>query len=108
MSYDNRTVADQHPALTALDQIRRGLGDLPAAAFGISPIFPDRLDISLHSDLGDFEAWREALGFPAATVKYRTQRDVCLLTAAAQWGGATIVLDGYGPLPKTEADGGAR
>jgi hypothetical protein len=105
VSYDNRTVADQRPALIALEQIRRAFGHLPAATFGVSPICPAQLDVSLHTNLGDFEAWREALGFLAATVKYRTQRDVCLLTAAAPWGGATIVLDGYGPLPKADADG---
>lgn len=107
MSYENRTVADQRPALAALDQIRRAFGHLPAATFGVSPIYPAQLDVSLHTNLGDFEAWREALGFPAATVKYRTQRDVCLLTITGPWGGATIELSGYGPPPKTEdADGG--
>lgn len=106
MSYESRTVADQRPALAALDQIRRAFGHLPGATFGASPIYPAQLDVSLHTNLGDFEAWREALGFLAATVKYRTQRDVCLLTATGPWGGATIELSGYGPLPQADAGGG--
>jgi hypothetical protein len=106
VSYESRTVADQHPALLALGQIRRAFGHLPAATFGTSPIYPAQLDVSLHANLGDFEAWREALGFLAAAVKYRTQRDVCLLTITGPWGGATIELSGYGPLPKADVDGG--
>jgi hypothetical protein len=91
--------------MVALEQIRRGLGHLPAAVFSISPAYPDQLDISLHSDLGDFEAWRGALGIPSATVTYGTQTGACLLRAIAQWGGATVELAGYGPLPKPDADG---
>lgn len=108
MSYEFRTVADQRPAMVALEQIRRSLGQLPAADFDISPIFPGRLAISLHHDISDFEAWRGALGIPAETVKYDTQSDNSVLTATASWGGASVELVGYGPLPKADDEDGAK
>lgn len=104
MSYDDNALADQRPALDALVQIGRTLGHLPAADFGISPVFPNRLGISLHGNLSDFELWRDTLGLPPGAVKYHTQSNVCVLRATAPWGGASVELVGYGPLPKADTD----
>lgn len=107
MSWKSRTVADQKAALAALALAASTFNHLPAPEFRVSRLYPNRLTISLHDDLGDFEAWREAMSIPTARVSYDTQPDSGVLTATAEWGGALVELLGYGPLPKDDdTDGG--
>jgi hypothetical protein len=100
-----RTFRDQLPAADALAQITAALGHLPAADFGLSPITPDRLDISIHDNLSGFEEWRTALGIPTAAVDYTPRRHHMTLRATGSFAGATIELVGYAPTLPT-GDGG--
>jgi hypothetical protein len=109
VSYEDRTIADLRAALAALAQIGSHFSHLPAADFTTSTIFPDRAALHLHDDLGDFELWREALDIPTSAVEYRTLPGNTVLKATTEWGGATIEVNGYGPLPAGDnkaADGG--
>jgi hypothetical protein len=96
-----RTFADQMAAADALAQITSAMGHLPPADFGLSPITPDQLTISLHDDLSGFERWRVALGFPTSAVTYLPRRHHMALKAGGPFGGATVELVGYAPpLPQ--------
>jgi hypothetical protein len=96
-----RTFADQLPAAGALAQITAAMGHLPPADFGLSPITPDRLDISIHDNLSGFERWRTALGFPTSAVDYVPRRGHMTVRATGQFAGATVELVGYAPpLPQ--------
>jgi hypothetical protein len=64
VSYESRTVADQQSALATLARIGAAFGDLPAAEFDVGRIYLGQVAVSLHDDLGDFEAWRVMLGIP--------------------------------------------
>jgi len=82
---------------------------LPGAHFGVSTIFPNQLDISLHDGLGAFELWREALGIPADAVKFSARNTAMNLKATTTFAGATVELIGYAdPLPNQNVNGGAR
>lgn len=93
------TVADQRMALEALSAILRVFGHLPGAHFGISTIYPDRVDISCHDGLADFELWRETLGIPAQSVRFRCNDTTTNLTAPGSYAGASIQLNGFAPTP---------
>jgi hypothetical protein len=98
-----RTFADQLPAVDALAQITATMGHLPPADFGLSPITPDRLDISIHDNLDGFEQWRTALGIAAADVDHcqRPGRSHMTLRGRTTFAGATVELIGYAPaLPQ--------
>lgn len=106
MSYETRTVVDQKAALTAVARLVAAFPDLPAPEWSVSRIYPSQVDISLHDDLGDFEAWRTVLGIGPDDIKFRTQSGAIVLTAKTLWGGATINLVGYGPLPLHDVERG--
>ncbi|MFF5773893.1 hypothetical protein ACFY8V_32650 [Streptomyces californicus] len=57
-----RTLRGQGSPVRLLMQLLTDHPELPAAEFHMSAIYPDRLDVSVHDDMGAFEAWREALG----------------------------------------------
>lgn len=57
-----RTLRGQGSPVRLLAQLLADSPELPAAEFHVSAIYPDRLDVSVHDDMGAFEAWREALG----------------------------------------------
>ncbi|HEY5835966.1 hypothetical protein [Streptomyces sp.] len=90
-------LAGQHPALSALTQIAVSLGHLPAANIDISSVYPDRLFIRLHDNLGAFEAWRDALGIPADAVFYRSGASGMTLKAESRYAAATIELTAQAP-----------
>lgn len=74
---------------------------LPAAEIHVSPIYPNRIELTLHemsSTFGDFEAWREALRIPASAVDTRTWDHTLCLQAEGALLGSTVVLTAYGPL----------
>jgi hypothetical protein len=106
VSYENRTLAEQQTALAALTQIGAAFGDLPAPEFRVSRVYPDQVSISLHDNLADFEAWREALGMAVGAVEYRTQPGNTVLKVVVPWGGGTVELVGYGPLPLRDVERG--
>jgi hypothetical protein len=94
-----RTFADQLPAADALAQITAAMGHLPPADFGLSPITPDRLDISIHDNLSGFEQWRAALGIAAADVEHQQRPRSAHMTLRGRttFAGATVELVGYAP-----------
>ncbi|MFJ9479946.1 hypothetical protein ACIRRI_33885 [Streptomyces mirabilis] len=75
-------------------------GHLPAPTVSISPIYPDRLELSLHSGLISFEAWREALAIAPEDVNYRVQCDgrTVVLRSTAAYAGIELELIGYGDV----------
>ena len=81
MSYQNRTVAGQQATLAVLTRVGAAFPHLPAAEMNISRVYLDRLTISLHDDIGDFETWRVALGVPHESVEYDTLPGVPALIA---------------------------
>jgi hypothetical protein len=106
MSYETRTVADQKAGLTALARVVAAFPDLPAPEWNVSRVDPEQVDISLHDDLGDFEAWRTVLGIGPDDITYRAQSSATVLTAKIQWGEASVNLVGYGPLPLHDVERG--
>jgi hypothetical protein len=87
-------------------QAGAAFGHLPAADLHVSHIYPGQLTVSLHTGLGDFEAWRIALGVPHRSVRYATQSEAIRLEATVEWGGGTVVLVGYGPLSLRDVERG--
>jgi hypothetical protein len=73
--------------------------NLPAPHVGVSPHHPHTLALSVHGDLGNFEAWREALGIDPNAVRRNTQSGgtTLVLSAAATVADAHVELVGYAP-----------
>ncbi|MFJ9902023.1 hypothetical protein ACIRVK_03775 [Streptomyces sp. NPDC101152] len=95
--------------LRALRLLVVDFGHLPAPTVGISPIYPDRLELALHSGLTGFEAWREALGVAPEEVTYRLQSDgrTRVLRTTIAYAGAELELVGYGDVPAPASVGAA-
>jgi hypothetical protein len=91
-------LSEQRAAVDALAQLLRAFGHLPGACIGLSPVTPAQIDISVHDDLADFEAWREALAFPADGVERKMLPSSMLLAIEGQWAGAALQLSGFAPL----------
>ncbi|MFE9791339.1 hypothetical protein ACFYRL_06325 [Streptomyces goshikiensis] len=83
--------------LRALRLLAADHPDLPAPVVSVSTIYPDRLELSFHDDLGAFETWRDALRITPDRVEHhvhaggRTQ----VLTAEVEYAGACLSLVGY-------------
>ncbi|GAA3717828.1 hypothetical protein [Streptomyces tremellae] len=61
-------VRDLSAPVLLLSHLHTTLAHLPGATFHISPIYPDRLEISLHDDRqAAFDVWRQALALPEPT-----------------------------------------
>ncbi|MFF7389837.1 hypothetical protein ACFZAE_15535 [Streptomyces scabiei] len=97
---ENLTLDDLVVPLRALRLLAGDFGHLPAPTVRVSPIYPDRLERSLHSGLPDFEAWREALGVAADGVTCHVQGDgrTRVLRTVAAYAGAELELVGYGDV----------
>ncbi|WP_431999301.1 hypothetical protein [Streptomyces sioyaensis] len=94
----NATLAAQAAALDAAAQLARVHGQLPGARIEVSYVHPGRIFVSLHNDLGEFEAWREALGILAADVRREDHTPGRMsLTATCTFAGVEIELTGYAP-----------
>ncbi|MBM4794604.1 hypothetical protein HXP44_21695 [Streptomyces sioyaensis] len=78
---------------------------LPAPCLDVSTVYPDLLTLSFHSDLGGFEAWRDALSIAVETVSHHVQGDgrTQVLEAEADYAGARLHLVGYAKIPAPEA-----
>ncbi|MEV0174925.1 hypothetical protein AB0I00_27865 [Streptomyces sp. NPDC050803] len=96
----NRTLDDLAAPMRALRLLAVDFGHLPAPTVSISPIYPDQLELALHSGLSDFEAWREALGVAPGNVDYHVQGDgrTGVLRSTVTFAGADLELVGYGDV----------
>ncbi|MDQ1046822.1 hypothetical protein [Streptomyces sp. V4I2] len=86
--------------LRALRLLTADFGHLPAPHVHVSPIYPNRLELSFHSGLAGFEAWREALDVAPDAVTYTVQRDgrTQVLRMVVDYAGAELELIGYGDV----------
>ncbi|TQE34631.1 hypothetical protein [Streptomyces ipomoeae] len=84
-------------SLRALRLLAVDFGHLPAPDVDVSPIFPNRLQLRLHGDLSEFEAWREALGIAPDAVIHGTQGGgrTRVLRAAVEYAGTELELVAY-------------
>lgn len=93
------TFADMSRPMALMRLLAVDHPNLPAPHVGMSPHYPHRLTLSVHSDLAGFEAWREALGIDPAEVRRNTQSGgtTLVLTGAATIADAHVELVGYAP-----------
>ncbi len=93
------TFADLSAPLALMRLLAADHPNLPAPHVGVSPNYPHRLTLSVHGDLGKFEAWREALGIDPDAVRRNTQSGgtTLVLSAAATVADAHVELIGYAP-----------
>ncbi|MET8023835.1 hypothetical protein [Streptomyces avermitilis] len=75
-------------------------GHLPAPHVHVSPIYPNRLELTFHSGLPGFEAWREALNVAPDAVTYHVQSDgrTQVLRTLVDYADAELELVGYGDV----------
>ncbi|MFD7977516.1 hypothetical protein [Streptomyces sp. NPDC059071] len=99
-----KILGDLGAPLLALRALSVDHPHLPAPCVALSTVFPERLDLSFHNDLGAFEAWREALGIDPLNVAHHVQGDgrTCVLTVHADYAGAALRLTGFGTVPAVE------
>ncbi|MFJ3771112.1 hypothetical protein ACIPX0_05390 [Streptomyces sp. NPDC090075] len=95
--------------LRALRLLAVDFGHLPAPVVDVTGIFPDRLKLSFHDGLYEFESWRDALNIAPDTVAYGTQGGGCtrVLKASVEYAGATLELVAFAEIPAPELVGGA-
>ncbi|MFI1166494.1 hypothetical protein ACH4UM_23560 [Streptomyces sp. NPDC020801] len=93
------TFADLSRPLALLRLLSADHPQLPAPHVGVSPHHPHYLTLSVHGDLGGFEAWREALGIDPGEVRHNTQSGgtTLVLTGTATIADAHVELVGYAP-----------
>lgn len=93
------TFADLSRPLALLRLLAADHPNLPAPHVGVSPHHPHSLALSVHGDLGGFEAWREALGIDPDAVRHNTQSGgtTLVLSAFATVADAHVELVGYAP-----------
>ncbi|QIB44875.1 hypothetical protein [Streptomyces aureoverticillatus] len=96
-------------SLRALRAVVAEFPALPAPAVHLSPIFPERLELSLHDDLGAFEPWRLAFDIAPEDVRFGTQSDgqTWVLKAHADFAGASVHLIAFGAALNAEGGGDA-
>jgi hypothetical protein len=92
-------LADLSVPLRVLRLLMMDFGHLPAPTVSVSPIFPERLELALHSGLPGFEAWREALDVAPDAVTYTVHDGgTQVLRTLVDYAGAELELVGYGDL----------
>ncbi|MFJ1613858.1 hypothetical protein ACIODT_10570 [Streptomyces sp. NPDC088251] len=97
-------------AIKVLASLADRFPDLPAADAAVSRIYGTRVELSIHDDLGQFEAWRSALGIAPAQVVRGTEcggGPLMWLRADAVLDGVTVHLVGYGYVLTDCADDSA-
>lgn len=95
-------------ALKILASLADRFPDLPIADAAISRIYA-QVELSIHDDLGHFEAWRSALGISPVQVVRKTEcggGPLMWLCADTVLDGVTVQLIGYGYVPADCAAGG--
>ncbi|MBA4866281.1 hypothetical protein H1V43_34175 [Streptomyces sp. PSKA54] len=95
--------------LRALRLLTAEYGHLPAPTVQVSTVYPDRLELTFHDDLSDFEAWRGVLGIAPSSVEYGEQSDgrTRVLRAQVDYAGALLRLTGYATIYEAATVGGA-
>ncbi|QNP70832.1 hypothetical protein IAG44_16250 [Streptomyces roseirectus] len=88
--------------LRAVRMLALDYAHLPAPTIGVSAIYPERLELSLHRSPADFEAWREVLGIAPDGVTYREFDGYVSMSVFTEYAGAELELVGYADLPHTE------
>ncbi|GGU94402.1 hypothetical protein GCM10010260_31830 [Streptomyces filipinensis] len=103
------TLDDLAVPLRALRLLAADFGHLAAPTVGVSTIWPDRLELSFHGDLADFEAWRDALGIAPDAVTHSAQSEgrTRVLLAFGQYTGAMVKLVAYADVPAPALVGAA-
>lgn len=93
------TFADLSRPMALLRMLAVDHPNLPAPHVGVSPHHPHSLALSVHGDLGAFEAWREALDIDPNEVRRNTQSadTTLVLSASATVADARVELIGYAP-----------
>ncbi|MBM9505041.1 hypothetical protein [Actinacidiphila acididurans] len=101
-TFTGPTLAEVSEPLLALRALLSEHSNLPAGTIGVTSLFPDRLDVSLHNDLSAFETWRSRLGIDPHTVTCRTQGNgrTWVLKATCDYAGVRIELTGYSDVPE--------
>ncbi|MCX4984548.1 hypothetical protein [Streptomyces sp. NBC_00572] len=96
-----RTLADLSAPLLALRLFGAEFAHMPAPTVEVSPIYPERLELSFHDDFAAFEAWREALNIAPESVVHRVQLggQTGVLRVHATFAGAELMLIGYAKVP---------
>ncbi|MFF4909740.1 hypothetical protein ACFY2T_33325 [Streptomyces sp. NPDC001260] len=94
------TLDDLAVPLRALRLLAVDFGHLSAPSVHVSPLYPNRLELSFHDDLSGFEAWREALGIAPDAVTHGTQSNggTRVLTTTADFAGAVVELTGFAKI----------
>ncbi|MEV6020958.1 hypothetical protein [Streptomyces sp. NPDC051997] len=91
------TLAGLSVPMRALRTLVAEYGDLPAPTVGVTTIYPERLELSLHKGLGEFEVWRAALDIDPGQVEFGEQAgNTWTLIATAPYAGAEVHLIAYG------------
>ncbi|SCE55982.1 hypothetical protein GA0115234_11212 [Streptomyces sp. DvalAA-43] len=101
------TMGRMSAAIRVLATLADRFPDLPAADAAVSRIYDTRVELSIHDGLGQFEAWRAALGVAPAQVVRGTQcggGPLMWLHADTVVDGVTIHLVGYGYVLADRAD----
>lgn len=95
-------------SLRALRAVASEFPGLPAPSVHLSPIFPERLELSWHDDLRAFEPWRLALGIAHESVRFGTQSGgrTWVLKAHTDFAGASVHLTAFGTAVSTGGEGG--
>lgn len=100
MNASSQTLQDQGSPILLLAYLHQENSYLPAAEFHVSPVYPTRLEISLHDRLADFEVWLTALGLSApAPLHYA---GTSWLTAEGVVDDVPVTLNGYGTADAIE------
>lgn len=94
-------VRDQAGPILLLARLHQTLGQLPAAKFDLSYVYPDRLSISVHNDLAAFEMWRTALGLGAPTDQHHEGTSWLLTEGTVQ--DVPVRLTGFGATADVKA-----
>jgi hypothetical protein len=101
--------------LRALAALTVSSPHLPAPCVSVTPIDPDRLELSFHPDefgpspMAAFEAWRAALGAAPDTVEGRFQSGgrTWVLSVLVAYAGATVRLVAFTSVDVPAAAGGS-
>ncbi|MFE4310614.1 hypothetical protein ACFRR6_31710 [Streptomyces sp. NPDC056891] len=95
------TLADLSAPLITLRLLAAEFPHLPAPTVEVSPIYPERLELSFHDDFAGFEAWREALNIAPESVVHRVQvgGQTGVLRVHETFAGAELELVGYAKVP---------
>lgn len=94
MIASSQTLQRQGSPILLLAYLHREFPSLPQAEFHTSPIYPTRLNISVHDRVADFGAWLTALGLTdPQTIHYSGSS---WLTVEGVVADVPVRLNGYG------------